>query len=92
MFEHVSSELKSLNIQESELAAELEQLRTQHDSFRRELLREGAARDTLHGIELLSEFDDTLLSRILSGISAVSSSTISVTFCGGYTVTQSIQA
>ena len=92
MFEHISGELKSLNTQESELAAELEQLRTQHDSFRRELLREGAARDTLHGIEPLSEFDDTLLSRILSGISAVSSSTISVTFCGGYTVTQSIQA
>ena len=92
MFEHISGELKSLSTQESELAAELEQLRTQHDSFRRELLREGAARDTLHGIEPLSEFDDTLLSRILSGISAVSSSTISVTFCGGYTVTQSIQA
>lgn len=92
MFEQISEKLKSLNCQESELAAELEQLRTQHDSFRREFLRAGAARDTLHGIQLLSEFDDTLLSRILSGISAVDSKTITVTFCGGYTVTQSIQA
>ena len=90
MFEQVSGELKSLNCQESELADKLEQLRAQHDGCRMELLREDTARDILRGIQPLSEFDDTLLGRILSGISAVSSSTISVTFCGGHTVTQGI--
>lgn len=92
MFERVSGELKSLNHQESELAAELESLTSQYDSCRRELLREGAARDTLRGMKPLTTFDNTVISRILSGISAVSSRTISVTFCGGHTVTQSIQA
>ena len=90
-FEHMSDELKDLNRQESEYARQLEELREQQNDHRRNLLREESARKLLKDLQPLTEFDDDLLGRILAKIDAVSKDKITVTFCGGYTVTQEIE-
>ena len=90
-FEHMSDELKELNRQESEYARQLEELREQQNDHRRNLLREESARNLLKDLKPLTEFDDTLLGRIIAKIEAVSKKEIKVTFCGGYTVTQEIE-
>ena len=90
-FEQMSDELKDLNRQESEYARQLEELREQQNDHRRNLLREESARKLLKDLQPLTEFDDNLLGRILAKIDAVSKDKITVTFCGGYTVTQEIE-
>ena len=90
-FEQMSDELKDLNRQESEYAQQLEELREQQNDNRRNLLREESARKLLKDLQPLTEFDDNLLGRILAKIDAVSKDKITVTFCGGYTVTQEIE-
>ena len=90
-FEHMSDELKALNRQESEYARQLEELREQQNDHRRNLLREESARKLLKDLKPLTEFDDNLLGRILAKIDAISKNKITVTFCGGYTVTQEIE-
>ena len=91
MFEQMSGELKELNRQESEYARQLEELREQQNDHRRNLLREESARNLLKDLKPLTEFDDTLLGRIIAKIEAVSKKEIKVTFCGGYTVSQEIE-
>jgi len=90
-FEHMSDELKDLNRQESEYARQIEELREQQNDHRRNLLREESARNLLKDLKPLTEFDDNLLGRILAKIDAISKNKITVTFCGGYTVTQEIE-
>ena len=90
-FEQMSDELKDLNRQESEYARQLEELREQQNDHRRNLLREESARKLLKDLQPLTEFDDNLLGRILAKIDAISKNKITVTFCGGYTVTQEIE-
>ena len=90
-FEHMSDELKALNRQESEYAHQLEELREQQNDRRRNLLREESARKLLKDLQPLTEFDDNLLCRILAKAEALSKNKITVTFCGGYTVTQEIE-
>ena len=90
-FEQMSDELKELNRLESEYARQLEELREQQNDHRRNLLREESARKLLKDLQPLTEFDDNLLGRILAKIDAVSKDKITVTFCGGYTVTQEIE-
>ena len=90
-FEQMSDELKNLNRQESEYARQLEELREQQNDHRRNLLREESARKLLRDLKPLTEFDDNLLGRILAKIDAISKNKITVTFCGGYTVTQEIE-
>lgn len=89
-FERMNSELKSLSYQESDYAVVLEQLREKQNNCRRNLLREDSAREVLKGMKPLEEFDDQLLGRILSKAEAISKDKITVTFCGGYTVTQNL--
>ena len=91
MFEQMSEELKNLNKQESEYAHQLEDLIRQQDDCRRNVLREESARELLKGLKPLTDFDDSLLGRILAKIEAVSKEKIVVTFCGGYTVTQEVE-
>ena len=89
-FEQMSDELKNLNRQESECARQLEELREQQNDCRRNILREESAGNLLKDLKPLTEFDDTLLGRIIAKIEAVKKTEIKVTFCGGYTVTQEI--
>ena len=91
MFEQMSEGLKDLNKQESEYAHQLEDLIRQQDDCRRNVLREESARELLKGLKPLTDFDDSLLGRILAKIEAVSKEKIVVTFCGGYTVTQEVE-
>lgn len=88
MFEQMSDELKALNNQESEYACQLEELRQQQNTHRRNLLREESARKLLKDLKPLTEFDDNILGRILAKVEAVGKDKITVTFCGGYTITQ----
>lgn len=90
-FEQMSDELKNLNRQESECARQLEELREQQNDCRRNILREESAGNLLKDLKPLTEFDDTLLGRIIAKIEAVKKTEIKVTFCGGYTVTQEIE-
>ena len=91
MFEQMSSELKELNDQESAYARQLEELKQQQNDHRRNLLREESARKLLKDLNPLTEFDDNILGRILAKVEAVSKNKITVTFCGGYTITQEIE-
>ena len=91
MFEQMSSELKELNDQESAYARQLEELKQQQNDHRRNLLREESARKLLKDLKPLTEFDDNILGRILAKVEAVSKDKITVTFCGGYTITREIE-
>ena len=87
----MSDELKDLNRQESEYASQLEELKQQQNDHRRNLLREESARKLLKDLKPLTEFDDNILGRILAKVEAVGKDKITVTFCGGYTITQEIE-
>ncbi len=91
MFEQTSIELKKLNQQESQYACQLEELTRRQNDCQRNLLREESARKLLKDLQPLTEFDDNILGRILASVQATGKDKITVTFCGGYTVTQPIE-
>ena len=90
MFEEMSADLKELNRQESRYAEQLETLKQRENEHRRNLLKEESARKVLQDLEPLTEFDDTVVGRILAKVEAISKTKIAVTFCGGYKVEQEI--
>ena len=90
MFEETSMELKALNRTESVLAEQLKTLMNEKDDCKRNILREETARELLKDLRPMTEFDDTLFGKIISGIEGIGKNEIAVTFCGGYTVIQNI--
>ena len=90
VFEETSMELKALNRTESVLSDQLLTLRNQKDDCKRNILREEKARELLKELRPMNLFDDNFFGKIIAKIEGIGKKEISVTFCGGYTVTQII--
>lgn len=89
-YEHLSAELRELNLKESKMVNKLEELKQRYNKHHRELLKEEAAKKLISELKPMTRFRDSLIYSIVSKIEAVDKNEIRVYFYGGITVTQKI--